>query len=590
MTRLDDDRTTDGRGTSLRASYRTCRRLVRTSHPAEFALLKLMPPRLRPASWALYAAFHTADGLSDDAEGTPQTRTARLQAWTAALHTEVEQGMSADPVRRALVDTVLRWDIDLADLQLSLSALGRDVAGARPATWQEWSARVRAQNTSWIAQGSRLLAQAGTLAPVQLKQLRGFGRFVDALYLTDTLADLADDVRRGTVMLPDEVFDEFPGSRPDVLHGHWTPAVQDLIRHLLQRARQWLRTGHDELRAHLHPGVEILTETGVAFFLARLDAVERAGRQVLRRPTHPGPWSRWRILVPARVRAFLLWQLVRLPDPPEPVAPSPPAPSLPLPPRPVPPHPSGAQPPRLHPDDLPRHVAVIMDGNGRWATRRGLDRAEGHTAGVQALFDVVYGAVEIGLRQLTVYAFSSENWRRSSDEISRLSELFRDSLADDRWRRHGMRLRWIGEANGLPDDLVAAARACETETREHTGLTVNVCLNYGGRSELALAGTALAHAALAGELNPARLTERDFARFLPHHPLPDVDLLWRTGGERRISNFLPWHTTYAELHFTDQLWPDVDRRDLWQAIGVYGRRARRFGAVPGPRAAEAAPH
>ncbi|MFJ8310930.1 MULTISPECIES: polyprenyl diphosphate synthase [unclassified Streptomyces] len=587
---IDGGRTTDQGGKTLRASYRTCRRLVRASHPAEYALLQLMPPRLRPAGWALYAAFHTADALSDDPQGTSQTRTAALHAWTTALRTEVEQSMSADPVRRALVDTLLRWDIDLADLELSLTALGRDAAGTRPATWQEWSTRAQAQNTSWIAQGSRLLAQAGTCAPVRLKQLRGFGRFVDGLYLTDTLTDLADDVRRGTVMLPAEVFDAFPGSGPDLLHGHWTPAVQDLIHHLLKRARQRLRTGHDELRTHLQPGAEILTQAGVDFFLARLDAIERAGGQVLRRPARPGPWSRSRILLPARARAFLLWRLVRLPDPPEPVAPSAAAPVPPIPTRPVPPHPSGAQPPHPHPDDLPRHVAVIMDGNGRWATRRGLDRAEGHTAGVEALFDVVYGAVEIGLRHLTVYAFSSENWRRSPNEVSRLSELLRELLADDRWCRHGVRLRWIGEADGLPDDLLAAAHACEAQTRDHTGLTVNVCLNYGGRGELTRAGAALAHAALAGELDPSRLTERDFARFLPHHPLPDVDLLWRTGGERRVSNFLPWHTTYAELHFTDRLWPDVDRRDLWQTITAYGHRARRFGALPAPRTPEKEPH
>ncbi|WP_461007409.1 polyprenyl diphosphate synthase [Streptomyces capparidis] len=549
--------------------------------------MQLMPPPLRAAGWALYAAFHTADELIDVGEGTAAERAARLAVWTGALRAEVEAGASGDPVRCAVVDTVLRWGIDPAELELSWAALARDAAGVRPRTWQEWSRRAQDQNTSWLEQGLLLLERAGMPSPVRLGQLAGFPRFLDGLYLTDTLADLAHDLDRGTVVLPAEVLDAHPGAEAGLAARRWTPAVRDLLAHLLERARRWLRAGPGELAPRLHPAAEILLDAVVALFLARLDAVDRAGKAVLHRPSRPGPVTRRRVLGPARARTALLWHLVRVPDaPPVVAAPAPPAPPVrpvrpaSAPPRPVPPHPSGARPPDLPPGAAPRHVAIIMDGNGRWAAARGLRRDEGHRAGAEALLEVVFGALEAGLPHLTVYAFSTENWRRPPEEIHRLVRLTEQQVHDDRLRGHDVRLRWIGDEQGLSVQQVRAVDMAEHATRGRRGLTLNVCLNYGGRTELTRAAGAIAHSALAGDLDPARLSPRDLARHLPYPALPDVDLLWRTGGEHRLSNFLPWHTAYAELHFTDTLWPDVDRRDLWQAMTAYARRCRRYGAAP----------
>jgi undecaprenyl diphosphate synthase len=229
---------------------------------------------------------------------------------------------------------------------------------------------------------------------------------------------------------------------------------------------------------------------------------------------------------------------------------------------------------------MPAHVAVIMDGNGRWAEQRGLPRPEGHRAGTAAAHEVVYGALEIGLRHLTLYAFSTENWKRDTEEITTILEAIRRDLDEGPIRDLDVHQRWLGRPDKLPEELVQALLREERRTRNRTGLTLTVCINYGGRDEITRAAAALARTAHAGDIDPHLICEDDFARHLPHPDMPDVDLLWRTGNEQRTSNFLPWHTTYAELYFTPSYWPDVDRRDLWQAITEYSRRQRRHGAVP----------
>nr|WP_303715953.1 polyprenyl diphosphate synthase [Kutzneria buriramensis]WKX16424.1 polyprenyl diphosphate synthase [Kutzneria buriramensis] len=234
---------------------------------------------------------------------------------------------------------------------------------------------------------------------------------------------------------------------------------------------------------------------------------------------------------------------------------------------------------------MPRHVAVIMDGNGRWATQRGLPRHEGHRIGADAATrEVIYGAAEIGLSHLSLYAFSTENWKRDTQEITCLFENLSEQLRDDFVTSDslGMRIRWAGRTDGLPEDLVEDLLQAEQATRHRTGLTLTLCVNYGGRAELTQAAAHLARAATTGALNPDHMTEADLARHLLWPDTPDVDLLWRTGGERRISNFLLWQAAYAEIHFTDTYWPDVDRRDLWQAITEYSTRQRRHGAAPTP--------
>ncbi|MFF5728253.1 polyprenyl diphosphate synthase [[Kitasatospora] papulosa] len=221
-----------------------------------------------------------------------------------------------------------------------------------------------------------------------------------------------------------------------------------------------------------------------------------------------------------------------------------------------------------------------MDGNGRWAQQRGLPRPEGHHAGTTAVHEIVCGALDIGLRHLTLYAFSTENWKRDTDEITTILETIRRDLDEGPLRDLDVRQRWLGHPDKLPTELVQALQRAERRTRNRIGLTLTMCINYGGRDEITRTAAALAQAVQAGDIDPHLISEEDFARHLPHPDMPDVDLLWRTGNEQRTSNFLPWHATYAELHFTPGYWPDVDRRDLWQAITEYSRRQRRHGAAP----------
>ncbi len=244
-------------------------------------------------------------------------------------------------------------------------------------------------------------------------------------------------------------------------------------------------------------------------------------------------------------------------------------------------HPSGAHPPDLPPELVPEHVAIVMDGNGRWAKERGLPRTAGHAEGESSLFDVVEGAIEIGVRAISAYAFSTENWSRSPEEVRFLMGFNRDVIRRRRDEMHelGVRVRWAGRAPRLWRSVIKELKVAEELTRENDVLTLTMCVNYGGRSELADAARSIAREAAAGRLDPDRVDERTFARHLYVPDLPDADLVWRTSGEQRLSNFMLWQAAYSELVFTDVLWPDVDRRDLWRVIDDYARRDRRYGGA-----------
>jgi undecaprenyl diphosphate synthase len=249
--------------------------------------------------------------------------------------------------------------------------------------------------------------------------------------------------------------------------------------------------------------------------------------------------------------------------------------------RPPTPHPSGARPPKL--DTVPNHVAIVMDGNGRWAKDRGLPRTAGHEAGEAALFDVVEGAIEVGVKWVSAYAFSTENWRRSPDEVRFLMGFNRDVIRRRRDEMHelGVRVRWAGRRPRLWKSVVAELEAAEELTRRNKVCNLTMCVNYGGRAEIADAARLLALDVAAGRVNPEKVDERMLARYLDEPDMPDVDLFLRTSGEQRTSNFLLWQSAYAELVFVPELWPDVDRRVLWRACESYARRDRRYGgAVP----------
>jgi undecaprenyl diphosphate synthase len=235
--------------------------------------------------------------------------------------------------------------------------------------------------------------------------------------------------------------------------------------------------------------------------------------------------------------------------------------------------------PKLKPEHIPNHVAVVMDGNGRWAKKRGLPRTAGHEAGEAALFDVVQGAIQIGVKELSAYAFSTENWRRSPEEVKFLMGFNRDVLRRrrDEMNDLGVRIRWVGRPQRLWGSVINELQEAEELTKKNKVLTLNMCVNYGGRAELVDAVTEIATEVAKRKLKPGQITEKLISKHLYNPKMNDVDLFLRSSGEQRTSNFLPWQSVYAEMVFMDVLWPDVDRNTLWEAIEIYAERDRRFG-------------
>jgi undecaprenyl diphosphate synthase len=230
----------------------------------------------------------------------------------------------------------------------------------------------------------------------------------------------------------------------------------------------------------------------------------------------------------------------------------------------------------------PAHVAIIMDGNGRWAKARGLPRLAGHRAGVEALRKCVFAASELGIEWLTVYAFSSENWSRPKSEVSDLMGLLKLFIRRDLAELHknGVRVRIIGDRTGLQPDIKALLDEAEALTALNRALTLVIAFNYGGRDEIARAARKLARSVEAGLIGADEVTQDMFADYLDTAGIPDPDLVIRTSGEIRVSNFLPWQAAYSEFVFLPCFWPDFSRTDLVEAIRVYAARERRYGGVP----------
>ena len=241
------------------------------------------------------------------------------------------------------------------------------------------------------------------------------------------------------------------------------------------------------------------------------------------------------------------------------------------------PHPSGAKPPKLSKNLIPNHVAVVMDGNGRWAKQRGLPRTAGHEAGEAALFDLIEGAIEIGVKEISAFAFSTENWKRSPEEVKFLMGFNRDVIRRrlDDMHDLGVRVRWAGRDRKLWKSVIDELERAEKLTAKNKVLTLNMCVNYGGRAEIIDAAIELGKDIKNKKIDVDKVNEKTLTKYLD---VPtDVDLFLRSSGEERISNFMLWQSAYAELVFLDVLWPDVDRRTLWNAIEIYAKRDRRFG-------------
>ncbi len=233
--------------------------------------------------------------------------------------------------------------------------------------------------------------------------------------------------------------------------------------------------------------------------------------------------------------------------------------------------------------DLPNHIAIIMDGNGRWARQRGLPRTSGHKRGADAVKRTVRAAGEMGISYLTLFGFSSENWKRPAPEISDLMGLLRRFLRSEiaELYNNNVRIRMIGDRHSLAPDIVKMIDGAEAQTRENTGLNFTVALSYGGRQELVAAARAMAREVAAGTRTPDEICESDFAGHLATRGLPDPDLLIRTSGEQRLSNFMLWQLAYAEFVFSPVLWPDFNKTHFEDAIAEFTRRDRRFGARVG---------
>jgi undecaprenyl diphosphate synthase len=234
---------------------------------------------------------------------------------------------------------------------------------------------------------------------------------------------------------------------------------------------------------------------------------------------------------------------------------------------------------RFDPTQLPRHVAIIMDGNGRWAQRRGLPRVEGHRRGAVAVRDVVRAAREVGLSAITLYAFSAQNWDRPPEEVATLMQLLRDYVIDERDEimENDIRLVAIGDIDRLPDFVKGPLDALMAESAANRSMTLTLALSYGGRESLVAAAQKLAGEVARGALEPGDITEQHLSGALQTNGLPQLDLLVRTSGEERLSNFLLWEAAYAELYFTDTYWPDFGKEELYRALESFRGRERRFG-------------
>ncbi|MBQ2296969.1 MAG: isoprenyl transferase [Ruminiclostridium sp.] len=231
---------------------------------------------------------------------------------------------------------------------------------------------------------------------------------------------------------------------------------------------------------------------------------------------------------------------------------------------------------------LPKHIGIIMDGNGRWAKKRGLPRTAGHAAGAETFRSIAYYCRDLGIPYLTVYAFSTENWKRPAEEVSAIMDLLRKYLIEalEKMQKDGFRIRFLGDITALPEELRdLCLETVEVGNRVDAKYQINVCLNYGGRDEIIRAAKAWAKDVAEGRVLAEDLNEEAFSRYLDSRGIPDPDLIIRPSGELRLSNFLPWQGAYSEFYFTDELWPDFDAQVLDKALVSYQSRQRRFGGV-----------
>ncbi|WP_316525599.1 polyprenyl diphosphate synthase [Kitasatospora brasiliensis] len=533
----------------LRESYRLCEREVAGHLAPLWGISDALPPEVRPYLHAVSAFASRSDRIADGADGAGDAaeRGRRFARWRADTLAELAAGRSEHPLRRALVDTVRRWRLDLTLIEEFLDATRAD--GARPPAFEtraDQRRHLRGVAGTITELWAPLLSAPGPEAAFALSALG------EACQLADILEDLPLDLAAGRCYLPREEL-----HRLDLTVADLGPTVADLDSTIADLGRDDRRSALDELveiqQVQLHgllaqalPATWLAAPEFRPFLHAMLLGAQLQHDEV--------------VLLRSRVLAEGLTPLSS----------------------------DGITPHhRARPDPTaagtPAHVAVIMDGNRRWAEARRLPVEQGHQAGQRAALRLVNAALRLGVRHLSLYAFSTENWDRPPEELTALFDSLADGIARSAEGLHalGVRIRWCGRRDRVDESLASSIALVENLTSNNGTLTLTVCVDYGGREELAAAARALAASAVAGEIRPEAIGPADLARHLYVPDLPDVDLLIRTSGEQRLSNFLPWQLAYAELLFDPTPWPDYDLARLGEAVRAYAARERRFGgAVP----------
>ncbi|MDH6122553.1 polyprenyl diphosphate synthase [Kitasatospora sp. GAS204B] len=515
----------------LRGSYELCAAETRQFLAPMWTATELVPTAIRPHFHAVHAFMARTDRLAD--EGAQADREKRTTRWRRDTLEELRSGHSEHPLRRAFVDTVWQWDLDRGMVEEFLDAIWADCV--RPPMFETFADQRR-----------YLRGASGAVAELWTPLLGARGPEVSSLFsvlgevcqLVDIFEDLPVDLAAGRCYLPREDMRGLGLEVDDLQRGVRREALEELVgvqlgrwRGLLEQAVPVTATVGPEYQPFLYGlllGAQLqfdeVTLQQARVFVDGVEPLTAAGA-ARRRPARPDVAA------------------------------------------------------------VPGHVAVIMDGNRRWAALRGLPTAQGHHAGERAAMRLVNAALRLGVRHLSIYAFSTENWDRSQEELAALFDTLADGIAQGATWLHelGVQVRWCGRRDRIEPSLASALALVESLTSNNDVLSLTLCVDYGGRDELAAAARALAAEAVAGTIRPEDIGPADLARNLYVPGLPDVDLLIRTSGEQRISNFLPWHLAYAELVFDPTPWPDFGLAQLQEAVTAYAGRRRRFGGdLPAP--------
>jgi undecaprenyl diphosphate synthase len=518
----------------LLESYELCAAETRQFLAPMWKAAKVLPAAIRPHVLAVHGFMVRTDRLADE-HGAQADREERIARWRSETLGELRAGRSEHPLRRAFVDTALRWGLDHAVIEEFLNAIEADCASP-PAfeTFAEQRRYLRGAGGAVFEMWAPLLEPKGPEVQSLLSVLG------EVCQLVDIFEDLPADLAAGRCYLPRADLRRLGLEVGDLVCGERLRALEELVDIQLGR---W----HGLLEQAVPVTRMVALEYQPFLHLLLLGAQLQFDEVTLRRA---------RVFTDGVEPLVTAAGVVR---------------------RPAWPH-AGA---------VPDHVAVIMDGNRRWAVRQGLPASWGHRAGEWTAMRLVNAALRLGVRHLSIYAFSTENWDRSQEELAALFDTVGHGVAQGiEWLHElGVRVRWCGRRDRIEPSLASALELVESMTSNNDALSLTVCVDYGGRDELTEVARALAAEAVAGTIRPEDIGPADLARNLYVPGLPDVDLLIRTSGEQRISNFLPWHLAYAELVFDPTPWPDFGLAQLREAVTTYAGRRRRFGGgLPGPAA------